>query len=360
MRFRAVFLWCVCAFLLAPLFVNVFHAATIPSGIRFYPFVGYSSNRPIYARVLEVDLYDFSTEVRPALAWDRIGRVETLVSLANRNNALAGLNGSFFDRSGKKYPVGYVMINGELVYKSDIRRACFGLTNLRYPVFGYFKPYIKIREVESGREFYVSGVNRPRPLHGIVIYSSYFGERTQTGGGGWEAILKKNKRGSWKVEEVRGYNSSIPPGGYVLSCAAKNKRYASLFKPGKEIRLDVYIPPEWSQVIHLITGGPMLVKKGVYFVRTKEEGFRGGILVAKVRTAVGYTHQDKLLLVVATRSSGLSFGDMAKLMLQLGAREAMGLDSGSSSSLYVGGRIVSNSQGWTRPIANGLLVFKHP
>src|SRR5436309_2437757 len=48
---------------------------------------------------------------------------------------------------------------------------------------------------------------------------------------------------------------------------------------------------------------------------------------------------------------------MAALMVQLGARDAMNLDGGSSATMVVGGRVVNDpSDGFERPIASALLV----
>src|SRR5439155_600379 len=79
-------------------------------------------------------------------------------------------------------------------------------------------------------------------------------------------------------------------------------------------------------------------------------------------TAVGITAGNKVLLVTVDGrggrlNTGMTLREMAELMVQLGARDAMNLDGGSSATMVVGGRVVNDpSDGFERPIASALLV----
>ena len=57
------------------------------------------------------------------------------------------------------------------------------------------------------------------------------------------------------------------------------------------------------------------------------------------------------------QNTGMTLREMAELMVQLGAHDAMNLDGGSSATMVVGGRVVNDpSDGFERPIASALLV----
>lgn len=334
----------------------------IHPGIKYIYLV--NSEYPIEIRVLEIDLYNFSLEVKPAIAWDRVGRLERLSSLASRYRAMAGINGGFFNKIGEKnYPVGYIMINQELIFKSDIHRTSFGITVLRDTIFGYFKPYLRVRIKGNKYSFLIQGINRPRPKDGVILYTPHFGKRTGTDFKGQEIVIRKTG-GRGKIVDIVDGNAKIPPDGYVLSFAGKSLRLIEWLYIGAEIHIEESYPQEWSDVVHLITGGPRLVKNSQIVISTKKEGFRGYLLGANPRTAIGVTKNNKLLMVVVDgrnpkKSIGFTFRQLAKLMLDLGATDAMGLDSGGSSAMYVKGRIVNSpSDGKERAVANGLLVLK--
>ena len=66
------------------------------------------------------------------------------------------------------------------------------------------------------------------------------------------------------------------------------------------------------------------------------------------RTAIGYTEDNKLILVAVdgreNYSIGLTLNELANFMLSLGCVNAMNLDGGGSTVMYVNGRIVNNPQ----------------
>ena len=73
--------------------------------------------------------------------------------------------------------------------------------------------------------------------------------------------------------------------------------------------------------------------------------------------------KDRHLLLVTvdgrqSQSVGMSLGELAALMLRLGAVQAMNLDGGGSTTMFVGGGIVNGpSDGALRPIADSLLLY---
>jgi exopolysaccharide biosynthesis protein len=72
--------------------------------------------------------------------------------------------------------------------------------------------------------------------------------------------------------------------------------------------------------------------------------------MAGARSAVGVTRDGELLLASA---SGATIYEMARAMQALGAHDAMNLDGGASSGLWVGGRYLTAPG---RSISHSLLV----
>lgn len=118
-----------------------------------------------------------------------------------------------------------------------------------------------------------------------------------------------------------------------------------------------------------VGGGPVLIEDGRQRITWEEEVFFGsGIGTPETRnprTAIGYTAEgEALLLVVDGRqaaSRGASLIELAEILLDLGAVEAMNLDGGGSSTMVVGETLVNRpSDGSERPVASALLLRPPP
>lgn len=353
---------------------------TITEGLKYIFIARGDAKSPLSIHVLEVDFYNFNLDVIPVLAWGQIGRVERVSSMVKRHDALAGINGGFYDKTGyDKFPIGYIVKDGKIIYKSDISRTVFGITEMREVIMKRFKPYLKMR-LRGGDAYLIEGVNRPRQKDGLVMYTPHYGKFTHTPPWGREVVVEKTAEGDKIISLVYG-NARIPDNGYVLSFGGKKMKAAAGIRRGDFIAVEEYIPEEWSYIKHMITGGPLLVDGGKVAVTSKEEGFFSNIAGANARTGIGVTKDNKLLLVVVEGkkggrkvkvkagrkwrwvwrggSNGLSFYGIAKLFVELGAVKAMGLDSGGSSTMAIDGVIVNKpADGSERAVSNGILVIK--
>ena len=108
----------------------------------------------------------------------------------------------------------------------------------------------------------------------------------------------------------------------------------------------------WEGYETVLCCGPALVSNGSMAVRVQHEGFGGSLYAPATRTAVGITRAGKLLLVAVNRKTSLH--KVAKLMLALGAREALTLDGGSSTGFYANNGYKANP---VRKLTNLLVVY---
>jgi phosphodiester glycosidase len=115
-----------------------------------------------------------------------------------------------------------------------------------------------------------------------------------------------------------------------------------------------------------IGGGPVLIHKHKIRVTNKEEQmFVNGEEDRHPRTAMGYTRNRKLIILVVQgrfpgRAEGITLKEEARLLLDLGCVEALNLDGGGSSSLLVNGKptITPSDKGNERPVP-GVFMIKH-
>ena len=115
-----------------------------------------------------------------------------------------------------------------------------------------------------------------------------------------------------------------------------------------------------------IGGAPTLVKNSQVHVTYDEEVMFGsgvGLDNGDPRTAVGYTADDHVIMLVADgrgTSVGVSLPELAQIMIDLGCVEAMNLDGGGSTQMGAktsGGYAVVNTPSETRSIPSILAVI---
>ncbi|MDD2485820.1 MAG: phosphodiester glycosidase family protein [bacterium] len=115
---------------------------------------------------------------------------------------------------------------------------------------------------------------------------------------------------------------------------------------------------------HCLGAGPRLVEKGRIRIAAREEAFKDDIAVGRApRTGLGLAADGTLFLVAVdgrqpSLSIGMTLEELAVLLLKQGAYDALNLDGGGSSSLYLEGKLLNNpSDGRERPVASALAVF---
>lgn len=121
----------------------------------------------------------------------------------------------------------------------------------------------------------------------------------------------------------------------------------------------------YDKLLMGLGGGPTLIKNGVIRITHDEEVFFGSGIDwtnTRARTAVGFTDDQRLILLIVeegtTSSSGATLQQVAELMLALGVKQAMNLDGGGSTTMAVKGSLFSRPQGGTfqRPMPSILAI----
>ncbi|MGZ9583929.1 phosphodiester glycosidase family protein [Paenibacillus marinisediminis] len=102
-----------------------------------------------------------------------------------------------------------------------------------------------------------------------------------------------------------------------------------------------------------LQAGPRLVTNGNITVDPVNEGFKDPKILTNsgARSAVGITKDHKLILLT---TSSATIPELAQVMKQAGAYQAMNLDGGASSCLYYNGKYLTEPG---REISNALLIY---
>lgn len=326
-------------------------------GLKYSLIKGKTSSGRINIHLLEIDPLRY--DIKLALAKDKIGYSQTLPEMMKNNpQIIAAVNGTFFCTSSQ-LPISNIMIDGKMVFLNNLFRTNCGITKKNKIFFGI--PQIKgsITIEENKSSFYIWGMNRSRKINEIIVYTKEWGKTTETNSVGIEFIVEDNT-----VTEIKSGNSKIPENGFVISAHGQSKKIADWLAVGSKVKLNFTLTDEWITAHQIFASGPRLLKRGKIVVNEaiKEEKFKGYLLDLHPRTAIGVTKTGKILLVVidgrTSSSSGVTFYQLAHIMSDLGATEAMGLDGGNSSIMYFDKEIVNSPSAGIIEISNAIITIQ--
>jgi exopolysaccharide biosynthesis protein len=115
----------------------------------------------------------------------------------------------------------------------------------------------------------------------------------------------------------------------------------------------------------IVGGFPQLIKNGrIEITWQQEKSSKEFVETRHPRTAVAKLKDGKFLMVTvdgrqAGYSVGMNLNELAAFLLELGATDAMNLDGGGSTTMFLDGKIVnkpSDKEG-ERSVSDALLVF---
>lgn len=343
-------------------------AAFCAETVNIAPGVVYSSfsrnfgtSKPVKVHVLTADLRNPSIEVKAALARGTVGRLQPVSYIADRNNSLAAVNGTFFNRTWPYTPIGLLVIDDKIVTKSLLNRTAIGISKKHGIKFGVPKFVGFVINTETKDKIPVWGLNRPRKEDEVIIYTPEYGWKTRTNHSGVEIIVE-----DCMVVGISDGDSPIPRNGYVISFHGWTKNYTNSLPPGASIESKYDLSEGWERFEQVITGGPRLLDGGsnVVLDRVDPEGFDSEVFGRKARTAIGKKGDSLIFVVVEGKQSrylkrkrGATYNELAEIMKDLGCSDAMGLDGGSSSTMYVNGVLVNlPSEGYQHGVSNAVIL----
>ena len=362
----------------------------LAQGLRLYRYDWDVETCVLY--VAEMSRHEPTLHFEVALANAQVLGKETVRSMADRRTqrgdrrVLVAVNGGFGVLGDMRGYGGVLeslhVQDGELITQPTDTEACFGVTES-----GEFlsTPVEMKASVQIGEHTLPLGCVNQRRLDGcqVTLYTPRLGESTHTNRRrGSEVILDglplpltPNYAHAYRVERIsRDGNSPIPRDGAVLWISTRLKDTSvSEFNTGANGTLTLTLsPPEWNRVQHAIGGRLRLLKNGKinqtlvemhHAEKRHVPGKRASVLNLshEPRTALGY-NADTLFLIVADGrqpkySTGLTLYELASILIELGATEAINLDGGSSSTFVVDNAVINKPSGQReREVLNAVFI----
>jgi hypothetical protein len=345
-------------------------AETGKNGISYQHYV--DRDEPWSIHIIRIDRARREYELGTALGGGtRIG-LGSLTQQLRRipkqlGSPVAAINGDFFERGGSYAgdPRGLQIVRGELV-SSPTGQACLWVDTNGNPHIDAVKPNFAVTWPNGEQTAFRLNEERAQDT---VLYTPACPRSTQTSGG-TEFVLEAVDSSKWlplragekytaRIREIRrGGNSPIPPGTMVLSMGRiRGGSGAATAVEGDVIAVSTETTPSLRGASSAIGGGPALLHESkVLTPRASKARER------HPRSAVGWNKKNIFLVEVDGRqrfSDGMTLPELAEFMLKLQCEEAINLDGGGSSEIWLNGKIMNSPcEGGERSTGNSLVVIE--
>lgn len=325
--------------------------------------------------LLLLDLTKVRLDVVHAL--DAAIGTEITSSIAARHGAIAAINAGFFRLDKSIFAgdaAGVLKIDHKLLSESVNNRIALFIANKPKQTEVSFA-HLDIRNLFriKKKDFNFSGINRERKANELIEFTPYFHSTTLTDDNGLEIVVRNGKIA--EINDNKG-NSAIPNNGYVISASGKmREEILPLVKIGRKIKLNSGVKNSlsaaenrrttiaFSTAEDITNGVPLLIKNGkIDITWEQEKSSKSFVETHHPRTAAAKLKDGKFLMVTvdgrSEESGGISLPDLAAFLLELGATDAMNLDGGGSTTMFLNGKIVSkpSDKEGERKVSDAILV----
>ena len=300
-----------------------------------------------------------TADLRAVLSNDAIVDTETVPDMAERHGAIAAINAGFFlIPSGD--PSGIYKLHGQLV--SDTKRPRGAVGVLRDGlgqrlIFGRVAATMTLRIPRRGRVdtvMEIAGVDTTRRRGRLMLFTPAYHQHTDTPATGLEWVLE-GKPLRVSSGPLAAGKTPIPRDGYVLSFGGTQPPPAlRSLSAGTRIDLETnYIAADgaeadWRNTEAIVGGAGLLLRDGRLITDWKVEQLSPGFAHTRhPRTLIGTQVDGTIWLVTVDGrqpkvSAGMSLFELRSLVQRLGLRNALNLDGGGSTTMWVAGKIVNS------------------
>jgi exopolysaccharide biosynthesis protein len=319
-------------------------------------------------------------DLQAALSNDEIMGVESVAGIAERHKPIAAINAGFFLPNGD--PAGVMAIDGRLVSDTRRQRGAIGISR---DTTGVKLVFARLRAAASlvlqnnspnydGQAMTtiaIDGIDTTRLRGQLMLYTPSYHADTDTAKGGLEWVIDR-QRGRLISGPHRDGKTRIPARGFVLSFGGERApEPLQLLGRGTRIRLDVSYEPDegepksWLLAQDIVGGAGLLTRDGRDIEDWSIERFNQGFAENRhPRTMIGTAADNTIWLVTVDgrqpeQSVGMTLVELRALAHRVGLVNALNLDGGGSTTMWVQGEVVNKPSDPTGPrkVSDALLVF---
>jgi hypothetical protein len=312
---------------------------------------------------LEINPQSFGLTLKPILSNpDASSGTAPLIQTAQKYLAVAGINAGYFNRNNR-LPLGAIrqdnrwlsgpILNRGAIAWNDSGQFYLGRLTLNETLITANQERLPIILLNSG--YVQSGIARYTPTWGPTYTPLTDNEIILV-------VQKDQVTNQLSGGKAGQTNLPIPPNGYLLTLRGNAGNVAAQLPIGMTLSItSATVPTDFSRYPHIVAAGPLLVKNRQIVLDGKGEKFGDAFLAEKaIRSGICTTDTGKLMIAaVHNRAGGAgpTLAEHAQLMKLLGCIDALNLDGGSSTSLYLGGQLLDRSPSTAARVHNGIGIF---
>jgi hypothetical protein len=289
-----------------------------------------------------------------------------LIKTAPKYQAAGAINAGFFNRNNK-YPLGAIRSQGTWLSSPILNRGAIAWNDAGQFYVGRLALEETLTTIEnpSTGKIPISFLNSGYVQSGIARYTAAWGKEytplTDT-----EIVLTiENNQVTNQISVTSTTKNPIPipSQGSLVIFRGNTTTSANLLPIGIKINIQSStIPSEFNRYPNIIGAGPLLIQNNQIVLDAKLENFSNAFIQEKAIRSGICTDAKGLISIVTIHNraggAGPTLAEHAQLMQQMGCTNALNLDGGSSTSLYLGGQLIDRSPSTAAKVHNGIGIFR--
>ncbi|GMG95565.1 phosphodiester glycosidase family protein [Tepidimicrobium xylanilyticum] len=375
------------------------------SGILYENIRRFTSDGWWNINVIRVDLTDEYAEIGGLFSNKGLSNRDTVSNLVKEKQAVAGINGDFFNYNPIPHPIGTMIENGEIISSPPEKAYApptFYLDIDNVPDITFFDRSMQITSLNSGQSLRINFINKASYMEYVTLLNKHWGTSSfgkkyngepikldneangnsngdvneETNGNGNNGNLLNSYNNEMVemvvidniVSEIRiGQDAvTIPENGFIIATRGeKAKELLTKFNVGDEVKLTLGTSPNLENIKFAISGGSIILKDG------NITNTNINIAGKHPRTGIGITKDRKELIIATIDGRDSSFVGVSQeifgaILKDLGAYDAINLDGGGSTTMVIKpvdeqvAKVINKpSDGGERRVVNGVGVFSN-
>lgn len=340
---------------------------TIADGVTYQHILRFGDQGWVNINVVRKDLKNMNSVLQLVNSSKGVSTRETVPTMAKQvQNPVAAVNADFFYLMKPDSPLGVMVKDGKLVSSPVLVKPynALSVTNSGQASFGTWQNNLSV-STQRGITIPVSAYNKITWNYRMVtILDTSWGAYTPGASGDYPDLVEVIVADGIVTEVRQGLPpAAIPQNGYVLLASdAQGQMLVQSLAVGETVSFNPNMSPNLADIRLAVGGGTLLVQNG------QIASFTEPVAGYSSRTALGTNSAGDQLIMVTVDGrhasyKGMDNQQMASLMLELGAFNAMMMDGGGSTTMIKRGLGEQNtelvtyaSDGNLRPVINGLVV----
>jgi hypothetical protein len=301
---------------------------------------------------VQLDPRSSSLKLRPLIRDRGMEGLGALTQLAGRHGALVAVNGGYFNRVNR-LPLGALRVDGRWLSGPILNRGVVAWDRGSMPRFGR----LRLEEWAigpDGQRLPITVLNSGYVQRGLSRYTADWGPLYRALSGGETGLRLRDGRVVERLDSPSlAAGVALAPGEELLVARGG----ATLpWSEGDSITVRSEPSEPLGLAPFVVGGGPLLLLDGRTVINGAAELFSPAFMSQGAPRTVVASDGNRFWLITleGVSQSGPTLAEAAELLRQLGLRDALNLDGGSSTGLVMGGTMPVKGRGVAGAIHHGI------